>query len=57
MVKFNVSGTINIGEIRSFSREVEAPTENAAKQKTYALFGSNNGISRNKIKIQKIEKE
>lgn len=57
MVKFNVSGKITLGtEVRTFSKEVEAETENAAKHRAYALFGSTNGVKRNKIKIEKVEK-
>lgn len=57
MAMFNVSGriTLGIGE-RTFSKAVEAESENAAKHKTYALFGSVNGVKRNKIKIEKVEK-
>jgi ribosomal protein L20A (L18A) len=53
--KFNITGTIDIGEIRKFAKEVEAPTENAAKEKVLSLFGSQNGVIRSKIKIEKIE--
>lgn len=41
---------------RTFSKEVEAPSENAARNKVYALFGSDNGLTRNKIKIASIAK-
>ena len=56
-MKFTVSGEITLGkETRKFSKEVEAPSENAAKEKALCLFGSNNGTKRNRIKIEKIEK-
>jgi len=55
MVKFTISGTIDIGEKRKFVKEIDAPTENAAKQKIYALFGSQNGIKRSDVVIEKIE--
>lgn len=55
MKKFTVSGFINIGEMRKFTKEIEAPTENAAKEKIYALFGSQNGIKRGSVKIEKLE--
>ncbi|MBI2079939.1 50S ribosomal protein L18a [Candidatus Micrarchaeota archaeon] len=55
MKRFSISGSINIGSIRPFTKEVDAATENAAKSKLYALFGSNNGIKRSKVKIEKIE--
>lgn len=57
MAMFNVSGKIKLGIAeRKFSKDVEAPSENAAKHKTYALFGSVNGVPRNKVKIEKVEK-
>lgn len=57
MTMFTVSGKIVLGqEERVFSKKVDAPSENAAKHKTYALFGSVNGVKRNKIKIDKVEK-
>lgn len=55
--KFNVSGEIELsGKRRKFSREVDAATENAASNKLFALFGSNNRVKRNKIKILNIKK-
>jgi ribosomal protein L20A (L18A) len=57
MALFNVSGKITLGtEVRTFTKQVEAQTENAAKHRTYAVFGSVNGVKRNKIKIEKVEK-
>ncbi len=55
MAKFTISGTINIGEKRKFVKEIQAPTENAAKEKIYALFGSQNGLRRSHVTIDKIE--
>jgi ribosomal protein L20A (L18A) len=56
-MEFNISGKIVLGkETRNFTKKVEAPTENAAKEKTYALFGSVNGLKRSKVKIEKVEK-
>ena len=56
-MEFTVNGTIMLGtEQRTFSKKVEAASENAAKQKVYALFGSVNGVKRNRIKIEKVEK-
>ncbi len=56
-MKFSVYGKILMGkEERTFQKEVEAATENAAKEKIYTLFGSKNGLIRTKIKISKIEK-
>jgi ribosomal protein L20A (L18A) len=57
MTRFNVSGKITLGkEERTFSKEVEAESENAARHTAYALFGSVNGTPRNKVKIEKVEK-
>jgi ribosomal protein L20A (L18A) len=57
MATFNVSGKITLGrEERPFSKKVEAESGNAARHKAYALFGSVNGLRRNKIKIDKVEK-
>ncbi|MCI0504348.1 50S ribosomal protein L18a [Candidatus Micrarchaeota archaeon] len=57
MAVFNVSGRITLGtEERAFTKQVEAETENAAKHRAYAYFGSQNGVKRNKIKIEKVEK-
>ncbi|VVC02825.1 50S ribosomal protein L18Ae [Candidatus Bilamarchaeum dharawalense] len=54
---FNVSGKITLkGGERAFTKKVEAKSEADAKHKTYALFGSTNGVKRNKIKIEKVEK-
>ncbi|MBU0591244.1 50S ribosomal protein L18a [Candidatus Micrarchaeota archaeon] len=56
-MKFIVSGKITLGKgKRNFSKEVEAKTENHAKDLVYALMGSNNGTARNKIKIETIVK-
>jgi ribosomal protein L20A (L18A) len=35
---------------------VEAPSERAARHKAYGLFGSQNGLPRNKVRIEKVEK-
>jgi ribosomal protein L20A (L18A) len=57
MAMFNVSGKITLGTgQRTFSRKIEAETENAARHMAYALFGSQNGVKRNKIIIDKVEK-
>ena len=56
-MEFTVNGTIVLGtEQRTFSKKVEAASENAARQKVYALFGSVNGVKRSKVKIEKVEK-
>ncbi len=56
-MEFSITGKMMMGkEERIFKKTVEAPTENAAKEKVYALLGSNNGVKRSKIKIDKVEK-
>ena len=56
-MRFGISGKIRLGtEERTFSKDVEAPTENAAREKAYALFGSMNGVKRTMIKIERVEK-
>jgi ribosomal protein L20A (L18A) len=56
-MEFKVSGKITLGtEERAFTKVVTAESENDAKHKAFALFGSTNGVKRNKIKIEKVEK-
>lgn len=56
-MKFSVYGTIAMGkEERAFIKEIEAPSEKAARDKAYSLFGSSNGLDRKKIRIEKVEK-
>lgn len=56
-MKFTVSGRITLGSAeRSFTTEIEAPSENAARHKAYGLFGSRNGLPRDKVRIEKVEK-
>lgn len=55
-MEYKVSGKISLGrETRTFTKVVEAPSENAAKEKVYGLFGSVNGVPRGKVKIEKVE--
>jgi ribosomal protein L20A (L18A) len=56
-MKWNVSGKIKLGRgERRFSKVVDAETENAAREKAYALFGSNNGVKRSCMEIERVEK-
>ncbi len=56
-MKWNVYGKIRLGRgERKFSKTVEAETENAAREKAYALFGSYNGVKRTRMEIEKVEK-
>ncbi|MGV8176497.1 MAG: 50S ribosomal protein L18Ae [Candidatus Bilamarchaeaceae archaeon] len=57
MVKFVVSGSANLGRSsRPFTKEVEAQSEGDAKEKTYSVFGSQNGVQRQKVKIESVKK-
>lgn len=54
---FSAEGKIKMGqEERPFKKTVEAKSEKDAENKIYALFGSQSGIKRSAIKIDKIEK-
>lgn len=56
-MEFKVSGKIMLGkEERTFSKIIEAESERMAQHKAYALFGSVNGLPRNKVKVEKVEK-
>ncbi len=56
-MKFTVSGTVDIPNgTRKFSKEVEAKSERHAKDVVYSLFGSSNGVKRNKVRIESVSK-
>lgn len=56
-MKFSMKGEFKLGsEIREFSKEVEAESENHAKELLYSLLGSQNGVKRSTVKIAHIEK-
>lgn len=56
-MKFAVSGTVELRNgTRSFKKEVDAKSENHAKDLVYSLFGSANGLNRNKVKIESVSK-
>lgn len=56
MAKFTISGKIRLGEERKFTKELEAINENDAREKVYALFGSNNRLKRTNIIIENVTK-
>ena len=57
MAKFLVTGTIKAGGgSQPFEKVLEAMSEKLAREHTYALFGSNAGLKRSAIKIEKVEK-
>lgn len=56
-MKFRITGEIKAGAgTRKFTKEVEAKSENHAKELAYALFGSQNGLKRTNVKIAEIAK-
>ena len=57
MAKFLVIGKVGADKTaRPFEKQVEAASEKLAREKVYALFGSNAGIKRSAIKIGSVEK-
>ncbi|VVC01852.1 50S ribosomal protein L18Ae [uncultured archaeon] len=57
MAKFVVTGTAGRGtSMRPFEKLVEAASEKMAREKVFALFGSNAGIKRSAIKIASVDK-
>jgi len=55
---FSVEGKIRMGkEERAFRKEIEAKSEKDAENRVYALFGSQSGIQRTAVKIEKIVKK
>ncbi|MBN2122405.1 50S ribosomal protein L18a [Candidatus Micrarchaeota archaeon] len=56
-MKFSIKGEFKLGrENREFSKEVEAESENHAKELLYSLLGAQNGVKRTTVKITHIEK-
>ncbi|MFA6490083.1 MAG: 50S ribosomal protein L18Ae [Candidatus Micrarchaeia archaeon] len=57
MAKYIVSGKIGRGKaMRPFEKQVESPSEKLAKEKVYALFGSNAGLKRSAVSIESVSK-
>lgn len=57
-MKFILYGDLRIGDKRQhFKKEVDAENEDAARERTYSLFGSEHGTKRRWINIEKIEKK
>ncbi len=55
-MKFSVCGTMRLGRgKKNFRKDVEAESEKAARESVYSLFGSQNGLKRGMISIEKIE--
>lgn len=56
-MKFDVSGEIKVGaQKRQFKKTLEAKSEKDAREKTYALFGSNNRLKRTAVQIKSVKK-
>lgn len=56
-MKFTITGSVGISNgKRKFKRTVDALSEAHARDKIYALFGSNNRLSRGQIKIDNVAK-
>jgi ribosomal protein L20A (L18A) len=57
-MEFIISGSLRMGTgNRTFTKQINAESELAAKEKVLALFGSQNGLKRSMIRIDKIEKK
>ncbi len=57
MDKFRITGEMKIGEeYRKFTKEVEANTENHARETVFALIGAQNGAKRSNVKIYEVSK-
>ena len=56
MKMFEVRGKFRQkGEMKNFTKNVSAPTESAAAEKTMALFGSNYKIKRRHVFIEELK--
>ncbi|HIH23230.1 TPA: 50S ribosomal protein L18a [Candidatus Micrarchaeota archaeon] len=56
-MKFEISGSIKLGSgVRPFVKEIEAKTENDAREKILKLFGSQNGLKRTNVSIKTVQK-
>jgi large subunit ribosomal protein LX len=56
MPTYTVAGRFETGRgTESFERSVEAVNESVAREHTYAEFGSQHGLKRNRIDIETVE--
>ncbi len=55
-MKYLVEGNMILkkNETRKFTKEVEAPTENVARERIYADLGSKHGLNRREVKITSV---
>jgi len=56
LMKYRISGKLDLKEERSFSKQLEAENEVLAREKIYIFFGNVYRLKRNKITIAKIVK-
>lgn len=58
MLNYVVEGKVKMGrEVHDFKKDIDADSEDMAKEKLYSLLGGDHGVSRNKIQISNIRKE
>ena len=56
-MKFKISGEVKLGtQSRKFAKEIDAESENLAKERVFSLLGAQNGVRRTSIKISGIAK-
>ena len=56
IMKYRISGKLDLKEERSFSKQLEAENEVLAREKIYIFFGNVYRLKRSKITIDKIVK-
>ena len=56
MVDFEIKGKFKVrNEWQSFSKVIESNSEKNAKEKTYSLLGSKQGVKRNLVRIEEVK--
>ena len=56
MSQFTVSGTFQARDgPQAFTKTVEAPNENVARDRVYSAFGSEHGLKRNQVEIEEVQ--
>ena len=56
-MKYTVSGNFRVAEkMKHFDREIEASSDDDARERIFALFGSEHGTKRRWIEIKKVSK-
>jgi len=55
MSEFTVTGTFESRDgPQEFEKEIEAPNENVARDRTFASFGSEHGLKRTQVEISEV---